>query len=390
LATGVGGESGVQDQLIEFWDLVTDVWQTGVAGTDFGSVLIALGILAFFLVLRGLFTKFLLGTMRRLARKSETEIDDTIFDALQGPVRFIPVILGFFFALDFINLSNDHEDKAGLFIRTLVVFDIFWALYLITGPLSNAIRSLENLLTREMLDWLVSFLHIAVVFIGAAAILEIWGIQVGPILAGLGLFGVAVALGAQDLFKNLIAGILVIAEKRMRVGDWIMVDGIVEGTVEHIGFGSTHVRRFDKAPVYVPNAKLADNAVTNFSEMSHRRIKWIIGVEYGTTVDQLRQIRDEIEDYILNTEDFAAPSDVATFVRIDSFNDSSIDILLYCFTKTTNWGEWLKVKEKLAYKVKEIVERAGTAFAFPSRSLYVESVPGEAPEVFVPPRAKSE
>ena len=176
----------------------------------------------------------------------------------------------------------------------------------------------------------------------------------------------------------------------MRVGDWIMVDGIVEGTVEHIGFRSTHVRRFDKAPVYVPNAKLADNAVTNFSEMSHRRIKWIIGVEYGTTVDQLRQIRDEIEDYILNTEDFAAPSDVATFVRIDSFNDSSIDILLYCFTKTTNWGEWLKVKEKLAYKVKEIVERAGTAFAFPSRSLYVESVPGEAPEVFVPPRAKSE
>lgn len=379
----------MQDQLSEFWDIVTDVWQTGVAGTDFGSVLIALGIITFFLVLRGLFSRFLLGAMRRVARKSDNEIDDTIFEALQGPVRFIPIILGVFFALDFVNLSSDYEEKAGLIIRTLVVFDIFWALYLITGPVSNAIRSLENLLTREMLDWLISFLHIAVVFIGAAAILEIWGIKVGPILAGLGLFGVAVALGAQDLFKNLIAGILVIAEKRMRVGDWIMVDGIVEGTVEHIGFRSTHVRRFDKAPVYVPNAKLADNAVTNFSEMSHRRIKWIIGVEYGTTVEQLRKIRDEIEAYILETEDFAAPSDVATFVRIDSFNDSSIDILLYCFTRTTKWGEWLEIKERLAYKVKEVVENAGTGFAFPSRSLYVESVPGEAPEVFVPPRAQS-
>jgi MscS family membrane protein len=231
----------------------------------------------------------------------------------------------------------------------------------------------------------VSFLHIAVVFIGAATILEIWGIRVGPILAGLGLFGVAVALGAQDLFKNLIAGVLVIAEKRMRVGDWIMVDGIVEGTVEHIGFRSTLVRRFDKAPVYVPNANLSDNAVTNFSEMTHRRIKWMIGIEYDATIGQLRAIRDGIEAHILNDAAFASPADVATFVRIDRFSDSSIDILLYCFTNTTNWGEWLKVKESLAYKIKEIVEAEGTGFAFPSQSLYIQTVPGEVAELFVPP-----
>jgi MscS family membrane protein len=380
----------MQNQLNDFWDVVIDVWQTGVSGVDFGSILIALGILMGFLVLRGLFTKFVVGGLQRMASRTESLIDDAIINALEGPVRFIPLILGMFFALDYLDLPNGYEEKAGMLIRTLVVFDIFWALYTITGPISHAIRSLEEFLTREMLDWLVSFLHVAVVFIGAAAILEIWGIKVGPILAGLGLFGVAVALGAQDLFKNLIAGILVIAEKRMRVGDWIMVDGIVEGTVEHIGFRSTHVRRFDKAPVYVPNAKLSDNAVTNFSEMSHRRIKWIIGVEYGTTVDQLRQIRDQIEAYILENDAFASPQEVSTFVRIDSFNDSSIDILLYCFTKTTKWGEWLEIKEALACKVKEIVEGAGTAFAFPSRSLYVESLPGESPEVFVPPSSKSD
>ena len=77
--------------------------------------------------------------------------------------------------------------------------------------------------------------------------------------------------------------------------------------------------------------------------------------------------------------------DSSTFVRIDRFSDSSIDILLYCFTKTTDWGEWLEVKETLAYKIKEIVEAAGTGFAFPSRSVYIESVPGDAAEVFVPP-----
>ncbi|MCH7807439.1 MAG: mechanosensitive ion channel family protein, partial [Proteobacteria bacterium] len=186
---------------------------------------------------------------------------------------------------------------------------------------------------------------------------------------------------AQDMFKNLIAGLFVIGERRFHKGDWIRVDGVVEGTVEQIGFRTTLVRRFDKAPVYVPNAHLSDNAVTNFSKMTHRRIKWLIGIEYSATREQLQQIRDDIEAHISNNEDFALPDDVATFVRIDRFSDSSIDILLYCFTVTTDWGEWLEIKESLVLTIKDIVESTGTGFAFPSRSLYVESLP-DAPEVF--------
>jgi MscS family membrane protein len=185
--------------------------------------------------------------------------------------------------------------------------------------------------------------------------------------------------------KNLLSGVLILAERRFNVGDWIRVDGVVEGTVETIGFRSTAVRQFDKALVQVPNSVLADNAVINFSQMTHRRIYWKIGVVYGTTVDQLRYIRDEIEAYILNTDEFAKPPEVSTFVRIDSFGASSIDIMLYCFTKTTVWGEWLAVKERLAYRVKEIVEEAKSDFAFPSTSLYVESYPSDQPEVFQPP-----
>ena len=335
---GILDMDGLEQQFRDFVNLVEGVWMTGVAGFDFGRILIALGILFFFLIVRGLFTRFVLVALQRITAKTKSELDDSLFSAIQGPVRLVPVILGIFFALNYLNLAEKYAVMGALFIRTLMVFVLFWGLYQITGPLSSSIKRLEAILTREMVDWLVSFLRLTVVFIGAATILEIWGIKVGPILAGLGLFGVAVALGAQDLFKNLIAGILVIAEKRMRVGDWIMVDGIVEGTVEHIGFRSTHVRRFDKAPVYVPNAKLSDNAVTNFSEMSHRRIKWMIGVEYGATIEQLRAIRDGIESYILENPEFASPSEVSTFVRIDRFSESSIDILLYCFTKTTDWG----------------------------------------------------
>tara|TARA_B110000438_G_scaffold271861_1_gene290100 strand:- start:5393 stop:6538 length:1146 start_codon:yes stop_codon:yes gene_type:complete len=372
-------------QLSGFSDLVREVWVTGVGGVDFGRALTALAIVFGFLILRGLFTRFVLGFLRRIAARTQTTMDDSLLGSLDGPIRLVPVILGLFIAIDYLAFEDRYAEIGAQVVRTLVVFDLFWGLYQITGPISTTFTRLEEILTKEMADWLIGFLHIAIVFIGAATILEVWGIKIGPILAGLGLFGVAVALGAQDLFKNLIGGILVIAEKRMRVGDWILVDGLVEGTVETIGFRSTLVRRFDKAPVYVPNAKLSDNAITNFSAMTHRRIKWMIGIEYSATIEQLRQIRDEIESHILGLDEFASPSEVATFVRIDRFSDSSIDILLYCFTKTTDWGEWLKIKEALAYRVKEIVEGAGTGFAFPSQSIYVEGITGDAAEVFVPP-----
>lgn len=373
----------------EFWALVVDVWRTGAFGIDVGAIVSALGIFALFLLLRGLITRFILGSLRLKVGKTKTLFDDEVLKALEEPIRLVPIILGAFFALQFLNLEDSYQDLADKLVRSLITAAIFWALFRAIKPLSALLSRLEAIFTDVMLAWMVKAIKLLVAFIGVAAVLEIWGIQVGPILAGLGLFGVAVALGAQDLFKNLIAGILIIAERRFNLGDWIRVDGVVEGTVEQIGFRSTMVRRFDKAPVYVPNTNLSDNAVTNFTAMTHRRIYWHIGVEYASTIDQLRDIRDKIEAYILASDEFAGPDEVATFVRIDRFSDSSVDIMLYCFTRTTQWGEWLEIKERLAYAVKEIVEGAGASFAFPSQSLYVESLPGEAPELFVPPKTKA-
>jgi MscS family membrane protein len=373
--------------LEDFWSLVVEVWQHGLLGIDIGRILVALGIFLGFLILRRLFSRFVIARLKRWAEKSSTRLDNKIIAALEGPIRFIPVVMGAFFAVQYLQLTGLFSTVADNIVRSLVVLNIFWAFYQSVDPLSFLLGRLEKVFTHAMVEWLVKAIKAAFVFIGAATVLEVWGIEVGPLIAGLGLFGVAVALGAQDLFKNLIAGILIIAEKRFSNGDWIRVDGIVEGTVESIGFRSTRIRRFDKAPVQVPNTNLSDNAVTNFSAMTHRRIYWTIGVEYRTTVEQLRKVRDEIESYVLESPDFAKPPEVATFVRIDAFSDSSIDIMLYCFTKTTVWGEWLEIKERLACRIKEIVEGAGTGFAFPSRSLYVETLPSETPEAFVPPAA---
>ncbi|MBT5309098.1 MAG: mechanosensitive ion channel family protein [Rhodospirillaceae bacterium] len=376
------------DQLTHFWGLVVDVWETGVFGVDISRILIAAGIFLAFLLVRHLLTRFVINTLKALTKRTKTGLDDAAIDTLEEPLRLIPIILGAFFVFEYLELSGAFSTIADNIVRSLIAFCIFWGFLRLVTPLSVVLTKLEKVFTAAMVDWLVKAVRAALIFIGAATILQIWGIEVGPILAGLGLFGVAVALGAQDLFKNLIAGILIIAEKRFNKGDWIKVDGTVEGTVETIGFRSTVVRRFDKAPVYVPNTKLSDSAVTKFTAMTHRRIYWQIGIEYRASVDQLRQVRDGIEAYVLENDAFAKPPAVPLFVRIDKFSDSSIDIMLYCFTRTTDWGKWLEIKEELAYAIKDIVEGAGCGFAFPSQSLYVEAMPAEEPEVFQPPETK--
>ena len=376
---------GVQS-LKEFWAIVVEVWTHGVWGINIGQVVAAFLTFLVFVALRRPFTRLVLNRLQALSHRSRFRVPGQAIDALEPPVQFIPVVIGTFFALQFLTLEGTMALIGNRIVRSLVAFVIFWGLYNLVDAFSFLLNQLEEIFSYIMVEWLVKAVRLGFILIGAATILDIWGIQVGAVLAGLGLVGVAVALGAQDLFKNLIGGILIIAEKRFNHGDWILIDGVVEGVVESIGFRSTVIRRFDQAPVFVPNARFSDGAVINFSQMRFRRIFWKIGVLYSTSVDQLRQIRDGIESYILDHKDeFASPSEVATFVRVDSFNKSSIDIMVYCFTRTTTWGEWLEIKERLAYYIKDLVEGAGSAFAFPSRSLYIESQTGEKPDLFVPP-----
>lgn len=376
----------VQELAANFWSVLVTFWNDGVLGIDFTRLLVVAGILIFFYVLRGLFARIVLVTVRQWAKNTDTNFDDMVIEAVSPSLKLLVVTVGVFVAGQYLALEGIGGVIVDNLIRSMVAVAFFWALYNITKPLTLVFKRLEAVLTREMVDWLITATRIGVVLLGLATILQIWGIQVAPLIAGLGLFGVAVALGAQDLFKNLLAGLSILVEKRFGVGDWVKVDGVVEGTVEQIGFRSTRIRRFDKAPVFVPNTEFADSAVTNFSAMTHRRIYWKIGIEYSATKDQLQQVRNGIEAYVLGNEDFAKPPEVPLFVRIDAFNDSSIDIMLYCFTRTTVWGEWLEIKEQLALAIKGIVEGTGTGFAFPSTSIYLESLPAGAPEIFEPPK----
>ncbi|WP_300671728.1 mechanosensitive ion channel family protein [Desulfoluna sp.] len=369
------------EPLKAFGDLVLDVWKNGLLGIDIGRILVAMAIFLGFLLLRKTISRSILHRLEHFTSKTETQLDDKILTALEPPLNLLPIVLGLFFARQYLGFEGTAAFLLDKLIRSMVVFTLFWSFFNIILPISHLFRKLEDFFDRSLLDWFFKATRAALAIIGAATILEIWGIRVGPIIAGLGLFGVAVALGAQDLFKNLISGILILAERRFKIGDWIQVNGVVEGTVEQIGFRSTRIRRFDKAPVFVPNTLLSDNTVINFTSMTYRRISWLVGLEYRTTVKQLRTIRERIETWISDNKDFVNPPTAPLFVRIDNFSDSSIDMKIYCFTRTTVWGEWLGLKEELICAIKEIVEEEGTGFAFPSQSLYVETLPWEDRQV---------
>lgn len=368
-------QSNFTQKIEGFLEAVKTVWNQGVFGIDIGSILVAAGIIVFFILFRKIIFKFIINRINNFAQKTENKIDDEVVKSLEKPVSYVPVVFGFYIARQYLTLTETVGAAADKLISSAIVFVLFWAFYNLVEAFAWILEKLENIFDKSLIDWLKKLIKGTFVFIGFATILELWGIRIGPIIAGLGLFGVAVALGAQDLFKNLISGILILAEQRFSIGDWIKVEGVVEGTVESIGFRSTKIRRFDKAPVFVPNSRLSDNSVINFSEMTFRRISWMIGLRYDTKIEQLKTVRNQIEGYLLNSPDFVNPPEAPLFVRVDKFNDSSIDLMIYCFTRTIVWKEWLEIKENFALQIKNIVENSGTDFAFPSQSLYVEHLP---------------
>ena len=371
-----------------FTDLFFDVWNNGVFGINATDIIVSLVIFLLFYLLRRLIARFILNRLSRIVSKTSNQIDDAVIEVLDGPLKFLPVVLGFFIASSYLDVSDNNQDFLDLLNRSLITIFIFWLLHQLIIPFSFVIKNFESKISKPLVDWTLKGLKILVIVLGAVALLELWGIRVGPVIAGLGLFGVAVALGAQDLFKNLISGIMILMEKRFTVGDVILVSGEVEGVVEQIGFRSTLVRRFDSTPVMVPNYKFAEQSVTNYTRRHHRRIRWLIGLEYRTSIDQLKNIRDEINTLIEKDDNFAKNQNASFYVRIDSFSDSSIDMLVQTFTVTNEWAEFLKIKENLAVKIIEIVENNEAGFAFPSQSLYVEKLSDEKTEIFNPQSTK--
>ena len=365
------------DLFQKFYKLLLEISNINFLGLSLVEYILFFLIATIFILLNSFFANILLNKIKFFFKKTKTSVDDKLFIVLLPPLKFLPFVALIFFLS--INFQNDTN--LGLYMLkinySLGIIFVFWFLFRLMTPFSVFFEHLEKNLSKAMVNWIVNSLKYLIIFLGIASLLENWGIKVGPIIAGLGLLGVAVALGAQDLFKNLISGIMIIMEKRFHIGDTINVPGHTEGTVEHIGFRSTLIRKFDSTPITIPNYIFAEAPILNYSNRTNRRINWIIGLEYNSTLEQTKIFTETLSSYINDSDDFLVNENFKSFVRLDKFNDSSIDILVYCFTSTNDWEEFLKIKEKLAVKIKQEIEKIGLNFAFPSQSIYIENLKKE-------------
>ena len=358
--------------LFQFKQLLLDAIKAGSLGLSFIEILFVCCVFIFSIIIRSAFAKFIVYKIKKIVQKTNNKVDDQLFDVLVSPLKLLPILFVFIFISFYIQIESQlgiYFDKIN---RTLATIFVFWFVHQSLHPLSQAFKKLEDLLSKALVIWLTRSIKYLIIFLGIVAVLEIWGIKIGPVIAGLGLFGVAVALGAQDLFKNLISGILIIMEKRFQLGDVIEVPGHAMGTVEHIGFRSTLIRQFDTTSISLPNNIFSDSAILNYSQRKYRRINWTIGLTYDTTTDQLKDICQQIENFIKSSTNFIVSKDYQLFVRVEKFNESSIDLLVYTFTNTNEWDLYLETKQILALEIKSIVENNNSSFAFPSASIYIE------------------
>jgi MscS family membrane protein len=222
-------------------------------------------------------------------------------------------------------------------------------------------------------------------------VLKLFHVDLSAILSGLGIGGFAVAFAAKDTIANFFGSVSILMGDLFEQGDWIEVDGY-EGTVVEIGLRATTIRTFDNAMIALPNFKLADNGLKNWSKRQlGRRIKMHIGVTYESDFNDIKKAVSEIREMLIEHKGIANNSQESLhseryarlvskedfkgikrtiLVYMDEFSDSSIDILVYCYSKSVMWNEWLEVKEDVMYKMAEILEKNNLSFAYPALAIH--------------------
>ena len=204
--------------------IITNVWNEGFLGIGVTEIIVSMLIFVAGALTRAILLGRVLKWLEGLTASTESEVDDVLLEALKKPLGYVPMTIALYLIALYLPLAGVAELFATNLIKALIAFTIFSTLANSVPPIFQAFTS-TAVLTKSMTMWLERAARMIIWVIGAGIILDIFGIQIGPLVAGLGLFSVAVALGAQDLFKNLISGILIIGENRFQPGDRIEVPG---------------------------------------------------------------------------------------------------------------------------------------------------------------------
>ncbi|WP_245805854.1 mechanosensitive ion channel family protein [Bacillus alkalicellulosilyticus] len=355
---------------MEIWETVINSLYR-VSWVDIG---IAIAIFLVFHVFRKLFTRYLFRLIIRLTKKTPTDLLTNLFLAFEKPLRVFFVIIGIYLALLYLPFNVPASRYVTNVYEALLILLVGWGLYNFFSTNSAIFSSFftQSVDVEEesmLIPFLSKVLRFLIIILTFGIFLGALGYEVSGLVAGLGLGGLAFALAAQDTVSNFFGGVIIITERPFKKGDWIETP-TVQGVVEDINFRSTKIRTFADSVVTVPNSTLANEPITNWSEMGRRRITFNLGVTYTTPRRKLEVVVRRIEELLLQHPEVHQQT---IMVRFSEFNNSSLDIFIYFFTNTTIWPEWLKVKEDINFKIMDILEEEGVAVAFPSRSVYFEN-----------------
>ena len=310
--------------------------------------------------------------------------DDSLIAAAGPPVQALIWVVGIGFAV----FIADAATGAPIFAAVEPVQDVT-VIAVITWFLVRFIKEAESNLIeakhrsgetfdRSTFDAVTKLLRLSVMITAALVMLQTLGYSVSGVLAFGGVGGIAVGFAAKDLLANFFGGLMIYLDRPFAIGDWIRSpDREIEGTVEQIGWRRTVIRTFDSRPLYVPNATFSNIAVENPSRMENRRIYEYVGVRY----DDAAQVAGIVEavDAMLRSHQEIDQSKTL-MVNLDRFAPSSLDFFLYCFTETSRWAEYHRVKQDVLVKILDIIEARGAQVAFPTSTIHLASAVGLPPE----------
>jgi MscS family membrane protein len=361
---------------MSIWEQVQAYFHYQFLSVELWRIALAIAVIIFAWALKKLFLSWVIKVLLHLTQKTKTEIDDMLVEALRPPLGGTVILVGFYVAALVIRFPTEPVNVRGLVMgvmRTVLIIMVAWGLYrcvrVVSKLLSTLTEKTESDLDDQLVPFVEKFLKVVAVIIAIVMVIREWGYDVTGLLAGLGLGGLAFALAARDTLANLFGSIMILTDRPFGMGDWIRTTH-AEGTVEEIGFRSTKVRTFANSLVTIPNSLVASSNIENWSRMFKRRIYYKLGVTYSTSVSQMKETVERIKDILRNHPEIHQDFWMVNFT---DFNDSSMDIMIYCFTKTTVWGEFLAVQEDINLKIMETIEEIGVEVAFPSRSVYMES-----------------
>jgi MscS family membrane protein len=312
--------------------------------------------------------------IRNFAERREQAWATSLIDVFASPGATLVMAAMMALSYQYLGLPLWAGAAINVASRLLVVVSIVWALYRLVDVLSAHMAMKAEATETKLDDQLVPLIRKTLkgltVVAGFLFILQNLNVNVGSLLAGLGIGGVAVALAAKDTVANFFGSIMIFIDRPFQIGDWVVIDG-AEGIVEEVGFRSTRIRTFYNSVITVPNAKFTEAKIDNYGAREYRRCFVTLGVTYDTTPEQMQAfvegIRAVIQANAFTRKDYYE-------IHMSGFGDSSLNVMVYFFFKVASWSEELRERHNVFLEIMRVAKDVGVSFAFPTQTLHVESV----------------